>query len=129
MRKNYFLLILITAILIGFVPVIFIYLKPENEKKETSETLRTKIEEVREIIVSASKFEYSPSIIAVKRGERIKLIINNTDTLHGITIPELGISGDDFVEFVVDKEGEFAWYCNNFCGQGHRQMQGKLIVE
>jgi len=120
------LLILSTAILIGFVLVMFIYLKPE---KKTEEISRVPTEKLREIIVDASKFEYNPSVITVKKGERIKLIINNTDTLHGIRIPELEINGNDFVEFVAEKTGEFTWYYNNFCGQGHQQMQGKLIIE
>lgn len=86
-------------------------------------------EKLKEIVIDASKFEYNPSVVTVKRGERIKLVINNTDTLHGIRIPELEISGNDFVEFTAEKTGEFTWYCNNFCGQGHQEMQGKLIVE
>lgn len=86
-------------------------------------------EPVKELVIQAFQFGYNPDRIVVKKGERIKLTINNTDTLHGIRIPELGISGNDFVEFVGDKNGEFIWYCNNFCGDGHRQMQGTLIVE
>ena len=124
--KNKILLILISAISISFILVVLFYLKPE---KKTDGTFQTQTEVIREIIVNASRFEYNPSVITAKRGERIKLIINNTDALHGIIIPELGISGNDFVEFVIDKEGEFIWYCNNFCGQGHQQMGGKLIIK
>ena len=123
-KKN--LIIPIILILIGLVSVGFVYLKPEKKIEEAS-LVSTK--KVREIIINASKFKYDPSVITVKKDERIKLIINNTDTLHGVRIPELGVKGNDFVEFVAGKTGEFAWYCNNFCGQGHQQMQGKLIVE
>ena len=123
------LLILIPVVLIGFTLVILTYLKPEKKTEEASEISQTQIEKVKEITVSASRFEYNPSVITAKKGERIKLIINNVDTLHGIRIPELGVSDNDSVEFVAEKTGEFIWYCNNFCGQGHRQMQGTLIVE
>lgn len=123
------LLVLISVILIGFILLFSIYLKPEKKTGGTSETLQTQTEEIKEIVVNASRFEYDPPAIRVKKGERIKLTINNTDALHGIRIPELGINGNDFVEFTAEKAGQFIWYCNNFCGEGHRQMQGKLIVE
>jgi len=75
-----------------------------------------KEDDVKEFQVKAFRFGYSPGII------------NNTDTFHGIRIPYLGIKGNEILEFTADKEGEFSWYCNNMCGSGHMQMQGKLIV-
>ena len=61
--------------------------------------------------------------------KKVKINIDNTDTLHGIRIPDLGIRGDETLEFTADKAGEFTWYCTNMCGSGHMQMQGKLIVK
>lgn len=83
----------------------------------------------REINVKAFKFGYEPNIIRAIKGERIKINIDNSDVLHGIRFPELGLSGNDSLEFTADQTGEFVWYCNNFCGEGHKSMQGKLIVE
>jgi cytochrome c oxidase subunit 2 len=84
---------------------------------------------VVEFNIEAFRFGYSPDIIRVKQGDNVRLVIDNLDTLHGIRIPDLGVSGDDVLEFVVDEKGEFVWYCNNFCGGGHSGMSGTLIVE
>lgn len=82
----------------------------------------------REVNVKAFQFGYEPNVINVAKGEKIKINIDNTDVLHGIRIPDLGISGNEVLEFTADQAGEFTWYCANACGQGHGTMQGKLIV-
>lgn len=92
-------------------------------------TSQTKTDKAREIKIEASQFKFNPNTINVKKGERIKLVINNLDVTHGLRIPDLGVQGNDFVEFIADKQGDFTFYCNNYCGENHPQMQGKLIVE
>ncbi|HII14878.1 MAG TPA: hypothetical protein HA362_01040 [Nanoarchaeota archaeon] len=84
--------------------------------------------DVREFEVKAFRFGYSPDTITVNKGDKVRIIIENTDTLHGIRIPSLGLAGNDAVELSADKEGEFEWFCNNMCGQGHREMKGRLVV-
>lgn len=84
---------------------------------------------VKELTVKAFRFGYSPDIIEVNKGDKVKIIINNTDTLHGMRIPELEIRGDETLEFTASKTGEFVWYCANMCGKEHMQMQGRLIVK
>ncbi len=84
--------------------------------------------DVNAITIEAERFEYSPSTITVKKGEKVKLVINNEDTTHGISIPELGVTGIDSVEFTPDKAGTFSFRCPTFCGDGHREMTGTLIV-
>ena len=83
----------------------------------------------REINIKAFKFGYEPNVIKVAKGERIKINIENTDVLHGIRIPDLGLKGNDALEFTADQTGEFTSYCTNMCGDGHMAMQGKLIIE
>ncbi len=57
------------------------------------------------------------------------------DVDHGFAIPEFKVnetlvSGKEtVVEFTPDKKGEFAFFCSVVCGEGHRDMKGKLIVE
>ncbi len=82
-----------------------------------------------EFVINAFRFGYSPNIIEVNKGDKVIIYINNTDTMHGIRIPDFGVSGNERVEFVADKQGEFEWYCNNICGLGHMQMKGKIIVK
>ncbi len=84
--------------------------------------------DIKEFTVKAFRFGYTPDTITVNKGDRVRIIINNTDTLHGIRIPELDLKNNNQIEFTADKTGEFVWYCNNMCGKGHMEMKGKLIV-
>ncbi len=88
-----------------------------------------KEQEIKEFTIKAFSFYYDPNKIEVNQGDKIRIIIDNADVLHGIRIPDLGIKGNEIIEFVADKQGEFTWYCANMCGVGHLQMQGKLIVK
>ncbi len=83
----------------------------------------------RVIDVKASRFSYDPGTITVKKGDKIKLNIDNSDTSHGIIISELSVSGIDSVEFTADKVGTYEFKCPTMCGSGHRTMNGTLIVE
>lgn len=84
---------------------------------------------VKEFKINAYKYYFSPDIMTVEKGDKVKITINNADVLHGIRIPELGVDGNETIEFTADRSGEFIWYCNNYCGDGHRQMQGTLIIK
>src|SRR3989344_8752344 len=75
----------------------------------------------KEFTVKAFRFGYTPDTITVNKGDKVKIIINNSDTLHGIRIPELNLKGNDIIEFTAEKTGEFDSYCTNMCGQGHMQ--------
>ncbi|MEK7658680.1 MAG: cupredoxin domain-containing protein [Patescibacteria group bacterium] len=78
--------------------------------------------------VDAKRWQFTPDVIRVKKGQQVKIIINNTDTIHGINLLDFNAIGDDSIEFTADKTGEFVFRCNNFCGDGHGAMQGKIIV-
>jgi len=81
------------------------------------------------ITIEASRFQYTPGTITVKQGDHVKIIIINTDATHGISIPGYSVSGLDSVEFVADKVGTFDFHCPTFCGPGHKEMTGTLVVE
>jgi cytochrome c oxidase subunit II len=90
---------------------------------------------VHEIKMTAKKYEFSPSEIHVKQGEKVRLLITALDRKHGFEIKPLGIKTDleqgkeQVVEFQASQSGEFEFHCSNFCGLGHGRMKGKLIVE
>ena len=90
--------------------------------------------EVKEFSMTAKQFEFTPNSIEVNQGDKVKIKIKSVDVEHGIAIPEFGVSktftpGEEVtVEFIADKKGEYTFFCNVFCGQGHRQMRGTLIV-
>ncbi len=87
------------------------------------------ISKVKEITLKAIRFQYSPDTIIVNNGDKVRIIIDNIDTLHGIRIPEFNVQGENSVEFVANKTGEFDFYCNVFCGDKHREMKGRLIIK
>lgn len=90
---------------------------------------------VKSFTVSSNNFKFSPTEIRVKKGDRVKVTLNNVSGFHDFVIDEFNVktkqingAGTDTVEFVASKSGTFEYYCS--VGQ-HRQMGmvGKLIVE
>ncbi len=84
---------------------------------------------VKTINIEAKRFEFSPNTIILKKGEAVKFVIDNTDTTHGISIPELGVSGIDSVEFTPPEAGTFEFRCQTMCGEGHKGMTGTIVVQ
>lgn len=105
--------------------------------EKTAITIPTSIPvtgDVKEFTMTAKKFEFSPASITVKESDKVKLTINNLDVPHGFAVDELSIKqdlpvGTSTVEFTASKKGTFRFYCSIFCGKGHREMEGQLIVE
>ena len=114
--------IIIGIIIVAILIVSFIFIS----KSFTGNVVN---KDVKEFTVKAFKFGYSPDIITVNKGDKVRIKIDNTDVLHGIRIPDLGIKNNEVLEFTTDKTGEFDWFCANMCGEGHMQMKGKLIVK
>ena len=90
---------------------------------------------VREIRMTAKKYEFNPSEVRVRQGERVRLLITTLDRKHGFQIKEFGVKvvlpgkEETVVEFVADRAGEFKFKCSVRCGWRHGRMKGKLIVE
>jgi cytochrome c oxidase subunit 2 len=84
--------------------------------------------------MTAKKFEYAPSEITLKKGVPVVLEITALDRDHGFKIPELGIRADlksgqvTRVRIVPDRTGTFKFRCDVFCGSGHEDMSGELVV-
>jgi cytochrome c oxidase subunit II len=88
-----------------------------------------------EIQMTAKKYEFTPNVITVKKGEPVKLVITATDRDHGFKLDAFKINQrlkkgvPTTVEFTADKVGEFPFKCSVICGIGHHRMKGKVIVE
>lgn len=91
--------------------------------------------EGRLIEIEARRFRFTPAEITVKRGETVTLAIKAIDFIHGFSLPDLGTRTDlipgKFVKLRVrpTEAGRFTFLCDNFCGEGHEEMNGLLIVE
>ncbi|NCN51964.1 hypothetical protein GW931_03055 [archaeon] len=89
---------------------------------------------VKEFNLVANEFKFIPGTITVNEGDKVILHIESLDVEHGIAIPQFGVSqtlpvGENVtVEFVADKVGTYSFHCNVYCGSGHREMEGTLIV-
>ena len=108
--------------------------QPKVEEKEVEEPSQ-QAGEVKEFKMTAKQFAFEPSTIEVNKGDKVKLIVTSTDVPHGISIPEYGINerldpGKAVtIEFTAEKEGTFTAFCSVFCGSGHSNMKGKIIVK
>jgi cytochrome c oxidase subunit II len=81
----------------------------------------------------AQRFHYTPSEFRVRPGEVI-LEITSLDFVHGFNMPDLKLRSDlppgrvTQLRFTVDKPGEYDFLCDNFCGDKHEEMGGRMIV-
>lgn len=92
-------------------------------------------ENVREFTLTAQKFEFSPSVINIKRGDHVRLTVTAVDAEHGFKLDAFHVArklpkGEAVtVEFTADQAGTFPFQCSHFCGMGHKKMKGLLTVE
>ncbi len=90
---------------------------------------------VKEFNMTAKRFEFTPNTITVNRGDRVVLRITSTDVEHGFSLATFDIvetlpaGQTKTIEFTADQAGEFNFFCSVFCGSGHGDMRGKLIVQ
>jgi len=89
----------------------------------------------RTVEVVASKFSFEPSRIEVAEGERVKLVVKSADGVHGFEIKKFKVSkkiprgGEPVeIEFVANAPGEYPILCSEYCGKGHEDMKGTLVV-
>jgi cytochrome c oxidase subunit 2 len=89
----------------------------------------------RIIEVIARKFAFEPSLIEVTEGDHVRLVVSSDDGVHGVTIKKFKVSrivprGRERVtiDFVASAPGTFPILCSEFCGDGHEDMTGTLVV-
>ena len=88
-----------------------------------------------EIRIRAKKFEFHPNKVTARLGQPFVLVLTSEDRIHGFKMPDLGIRTDIVpgqetrVRLVPDKAGNFAFICDVFCGDGHDDMDGHLLIE
>ena len=85
--------------------------------------------------VVAKKWAFEPARIEVTEGERVKLVVKSADGVHGVEIKKFKVNkrvprgGDPVsIEFVASAAGEFPILCSEYCGDGHEDMKGMLVV-
>jgi cytochrome c oxidase subunit 2 len=88
----------------------------------------------RVIVITAKRFEFSPNLITLAKGETVKLQIKSEDVTHGLFVRPLGIDTEivpgRVTELTVTPEtaGTYRAICDHFCGAGHGGMKMTIIV-
>jgi cytochrome c oxidase subunit II len=91
--------------------------------------------ERRVIEITVKRYEFVPPSVEVVQGERVRFVVKSGDGLHGFGIKRFDVSkeiprGETVnIDFVADAPGEFPILCTEFCGDGHEQMKGVLVVK
>lgn len=89
---------------------------------------------VRIVEVQAFRYGYNPDPIVVKKGTKVRLLLTSKDTTHGFAIADLNIDLKippgkvTSFEFVPKNAGTYTIHCTEFCGLGHFNMRGTLVV-
>ena len=85
--------------------------------------------------VLVKRFGFEPARIEVTEGDRVKLIVKSADGVHGAQIKKFKVNkkvprgGEPVtIEFVASAAGEFPILCSEYCGDGHEDMKGMLVV-
>jgi cytochrome c oxidase subunit II len=88
----------------------------------------------RVIKVVARKFVFVPAEIRVKKGETVVLQFTAPEVPMGFNLPDFSARADiipgkvSTLRLTPDKTGSFTFACDVFCGSGHEDMAGTLIV-
>ncbi len=88
----------------------------------------------RVIHITAKKFEFSPDAITLKKGEPVVFEISSGDREHGFNLRAFGVRANvspgkvSRIRFTPDKTGKFTFSCDVFCGDGHEEMTGTVVV-
>lgn len=88
----------------------------------------------REIELVAQRFRFTPNEIRLAVNERVVLLIRALDFAHGFSVPDLHLRADlapgfvTRVELQAPKAGTLDFLCDDFCGDDHEDMHGRIVV-
>jgi cytochrome c oxidase subunit 2 len=106
----------------------------------------------RVIEISAKKYEFTPSEVHVKKGEKVELKVHSEDETHGVKLDlfpagtkdksapglvfdqpdengKVSKGVDQVLDFTAQTTGTYDFKCAKICGMGHGKMKGSLIVD
>lgn len=84
--------------------------------------------------VIAQRFHYTPAEIRVRAGQPVLLELSALDFTHGFNLPDLKLRADlppgrvVQLRFTLDKPGVYEFLCDNFCGDEHETMNGRIVA-
>ncbi|RJQ15593.1 hypothetical protein C4573_05535 [Candidatus Woesearchaeota archaeon] len=82
----------------------------------------------KEFSVTAQRWYYTPDVIEVNSGDKVRIKVHNIGLIFGMRIG--GISrGKNTLKFTAEEPGTFIWRCDEYCGSGYSNMTGRFIVK
>ena len=89
----------------------------------------------RVIEITARRFGFEPSEIEATVGERLQFVVRSADGVHGLEIKRFKVKKEVprggqpvTIDFTPTSEGRFPILCSEYCGDGHADMTGMLVV-
>jgi len=73
--------------------------------------------------------------LVVPVGKPVRLLMSSQDVIHSFYVPDFRIKMDvlpnryTITWFEATKTGEYQIFCTEYCGKGHSEMLGKVIVK
>lgn len=92
--------------------------------------------EPRVVEVTVRRFAFEPAQIDATVGERLTLAFRSADGVHGAEIKALKVKREIprggktvSIELTLTEPGRFPILCSEYCGDGHEDMKGLLVVQ
>jgi cytochrome c oxidase subunit 2 len=92
--------------------------------------------EGQEVVIhmTAERFVFTPSRITITRGVPTVLELETKDRTHGFSVAGLKVREQikpgqtTRIRIVPENAGTFPFHCDIFCGKGHEDMEGEIVV-
>ena len=88
----------------------------------------------RVVPVVARRFVFLPAEITLQLGEPVVIELTAPEVVMGFHVPDLNlraviVPGTPVrLRFLPERAGRFVFVCDVFCGDGHENMAGEIIV-
>ena len=106
-----------------------------SNEEETIIAKTSETNEIKEFVIIGQNFSYMPSVITVKKGDKVKIVFQNVSGFHDLKIDEYGLTtkqekspSTGILEFTADKVGSFEYYCSVGTHKASG-MKGTLVVQ
>ena len=87
-----------------------------------------------EVHIVARMWQFEPSDIYVRAGVKVEFYLSSADVTHGFHIVGTSVNltavpgALNYSSVTFDKPGEYRILCHEYCGIGHHNMMGKIVV-
>jgi cytochrome c oxidase subunit 2 len=87
------------------------------------------------VLAQASPWRFYPDEIRIPSGSRVTFYLTSADVQHGFLIPGTNINvmvlpGQvSKLTTTFEEPGTYSYLCTEYCGVGHQNMFGSIIVE